>query len=181
MSKKKFYIILILFIIFLILKISQLISRKSRVVEASQYLSKIENQKKYTAFVTDVINGNTLKIKYTEETPENHKTEETVFMIGTNIPSATDKEKNYFNQAKLFTNRYLSGKNIEILLSENNSSNKNGLNVFVYHEGYLFNKILIETGNALYNPNQKFDRELMNLFHQAEKYSKKNNKGRWKK
>ena len=179
MSKKKFYIILILFIIFLILKISQLISRKNRVVEASQYLSLIENQKKYSAFVSEVINGNTIKIKYLDEIPKNHKSDETVYLIGTSIPSVTEKEKYYFNQAKIFTNKYLSGNKIEVMLSEDNNSNKNGLNVFIYHESYLFNKILIETGNALYNPNQKFDKDIMNLFHQAERYSKKNKIGRW--
>ena len=83
MRKRKFYSLLILFIFFLIVKTTQLIER-NKTVETIK-INKIEERenKKYSALVTKVIDGDTIKVKFLEPVPEELNIEETIFPFST--------------------------------------------------------------------------------------------------
>ena len=187
MRKRKFYSLLILFIFFLIVKTTQLIER-NKTVETIK-INKIEERenKKYSALVTKVIDGDTIKVKFLEPVPEELNIEETIRLIGINTPELNKHKsapKEYFAQeAADFTNKCLNGKIVEIKTDKvsNLRDKYNRLVAYVYHEGFLFNKIIIEEGYASYYPNFKFENENMYTFQKAERYAKDNKKGKWKK
>ena len=49
---------------------------------------------------------------------------------------------------------------------------------YVWNDNYLFNQILIESGNGFYYPEFEFNNKMMDTFYKAETYARKNSSTR---
>lgn len=145
---------------------------------------KQKTEYKYSAKCTRVIDGDTIEVIFTGENRYSNKKEKIRF-IGVNTPelnkNKSEEPEYWAENAAIFTKKYLEGRSIE--LSFDNISDKKDrydrLLCYIWSDGYLFNKILIETGNGRYYPDYKFNSERMNLFAQAEDYAINNRMGMW--
>lgn len=185
MKKSKFIALIILSAAFLITKTTQLINRNNNAEIVEEKLTQEEKNKTYDAIVTKVIDGDTIKIRFVGTIPEECSAEETIRLIGVNTPELNihkKKEKEYYaTEAADFTSKCLSGRSVKLRFDTVSSRRDKyqRLIAYVYHEDYLFNKILIEQGYGNYYPNFKFEDYYMNLFRGAEFYAKTNHKGKW--
>ncbi len=139
---------------------------------------------KYSAKCTRVIDGDTIEVVFTGENRYSQKKEKIRF-IGVNTPelniNKSEKPEYWADKAADFTKKYLEGHLIELSFDDisDKKDRYDRLLCYVWSDGYLFNKILIESGNGRYYPDFKFNSERMNLFAQAEDYAINNRMGMW--
>lgn len=139
---------------------------------------------KYTARCTRVIDGDTIEAVFTGDNRFSEKKEKIRF-VGVNTPELNINKKEgpeyWAKEAAAFTKKELEGHYIELSFDDvSDSKDKYGrLLCYVWIDNYLFNKILIESGNARYYPSYKFNSERMALFARAEDYAVNNRMGMW--
>lgn len=172
---KKYIIISILILIFILLKISQFSSIQRNF---SSY-----NEKKFAAKCIKVIDGDTIDISFLNEIPNDCKKNERIRLIGINTP---ELDKNgipeYFaKEAFYWTNGELLNQYIYIQFDPltDKRDKYSRLLCYVYVDKFCINRILIERGYAKFYDNYPFKSETMNQFLKAEKYAKINKLGMW--
>lgn len=139
----------------------------------------------YDAKIIEVIDGDTVKIRFSYDKPKQCTTEETVRLIGVNTP-----EMNYYSllepeyyaqEATDYTKQFL---NYSIMIEFDDVSSLrdkyNRLLGYIWIENYrLLNKELIEQGYGKYYSNFAFNSKRMTDFAQAEEKAKQNRNGMW--
>lgn len=161
----------------------------SKVSTNNKYFSNNEKKELETFYVdaicTKVIDGDTIEVEILNDKITSLNKKEKIRLIGVNTPELNIHKKEppeyYAQEAYIFTKSELEGKYIKLQF-DNISSIRDKykrLLCYVWIDDFLFNKILIETGYGKYYPNFKFNKEKMQLFEQAEKYSKINKIGIW--
>lgn len=146
---------------------------------------KSESYYKYSAKCIRVVDGDTIEVLFTGKNKYSDNKEKIRF-IGVNTPEMNknnNKKPEYWaKEATEFTRKELEGHNIELSFDDISSTKDkyDRLLCYVWIDDYLFNKILIESGNARYYSNFKFNNKYMKLFSQAEEYAKNNKMGMWK-
>lgn len=131
-----------------------------------------------------VVDGDTIEVAFIGENKLS-ETKEKIRFIGVNTPELNTnngkKAEYWAKEATAFTKKELEGKYIELSFDDV-SSKKDKYERFlcyVWIDDYLFNKILLESGNAYYYPNFKFNKKYMTLFEQAENYARNEKAGLW--
>ena len=187
---KKNKTILILLIIFSLLKVIQLTTNKEKIKEINSITTINNNQyisELYNAKVIKVMDGDTIEIQFLSNKPSFCQEKEKIRLIGINTPELNihnNKPSEYYaKEAAFFTKNELYNKNIQLEIDDTSQirDKYNRLIAYVWIDGFLFNKILVETGNAKYYPNFKFNQNRMKLFEKAQEYAKQNKKGIWSK
>lgn len=171
--------VLSLLFIYLILGISKYeIFKKPQKETDKVCLNKLE------ARCLRAIDGDTIEVIFIGEEKLSDKKEK-IRLIGINTPELNlnkNEEAEYWaEQAADFTKEELEGKNIELSFDDISAKkDKYGRYLcYVWIDGYLFNKILIESGNAYYYPDFNFNEKYMKLFEKAEQYARNEREGMW--
>jgi micrococcal nuclease len=133
------------------------------------------NDKTETAKVTRVVDGDTLVVNY-------KGAEEKVRLIGVDTPESVhpDASRNVEEGiiASNFTKDKLEGKEVELEFDVQERDQYGRLLAYVYIDGIMFNKTLLEEGYAqvaTYPPNVKYVEE----FTEIQRTARENNKGLW--
>lgn len=140
----------------------------------------------YEAKITAAVDGDTIKIQFTDAIPSGCSRVETVRLIGVNTPELFIQPPEYYAQeARDFVNRYWQ----QIVHIETDPDtafrDKYGrLLVYVYIDYYtnnmILNKKLIEEGYGYYYGVFTFNNQYMYEFKAAEDTARENKKGLWK-
>jgi endonuclease YncB( thermonuclease family) len=139
----------------------------------------------YHAVITAVVDGDTVKIRFTEAIPGECAGEERVRLIGVNTPELTTKPPEYFAQeARDYTNRFWRS---PVLIRFDEVSARRDvygrLLAYVYISNLsgdnLLNLMLIENGYGRYYGNFDFEPSFMRDFLSAEIKAKTNKRGLW--
>lgn len=135
----------------------------------------------YEAKVIAVIDGDTIKIRFSNSKPNGCNEVEVVRLIGVNTPELYNPPEYYANEARDFTNT-LWNNPISIELDPNFAQrDKYGrLLAYVYHNNLCWNEQIILEGYGYYYKYFNFDSQRMFIFNMAEDEAKKNKKGIWK-
>lgn len=135
----------------------------------------IQNGEKIFCKVVRVVDGDTFVIKYNGK-------DEKVRLIGVDTPESVhpDEKKNtgFGEQVSDFSKKMLSGKNIEIEFDVQQRDKYGRLLAYVYLDGQMYNKLLLEKGYAklaTYPPNVKY----VENFTVIQKQARQNNVGLW--
>ncbi|MEK7092529.1 MAG: thermonuclease family protein, partial [Patescibacteria group bacterium] len=124
-----------------------------------------------TAFVTRVIDGDTIEI-------ENGKK---VRYIGIDTPEVVDPRKPiecFGEKAKGRNQQLVENKTVELEIDVSETDKYGRLLRYVYIDGFMVNQLLVKEGfakSASYPPDIKYQ----HLFKQAETKARKNNAGLW--
>lgn len=128
-----------------------------------------------TAKVTRVVDGDTIVVDFNGK-------EERVRLIGVDTPESVhpDATKNveYGKVASEFTKSKLEGKEVKLEIDIQERDRYGRLLAYVYLDGKMFNKTLLEEGYAqiaTYPPNVKY----VDVFTELEKIARDNDKGLW--
>ena len=142
-------------------------------------------QTKYQAKCTRVIDGDTIEVLFVGSNRLSDKTEKIRF-IGVNTPEMNFKKKEepeyWAREATAFTKQELENRYIELQFDNiSEQQDRYGRYLcYVWNDNYLFNQILIESGNGFYYPEFEFNNKMMDTFYKAETYARKNEMGMWK-
>jgi micrococcal nuclease len=126
------------------------------------------------AYVYETIDGDTVKVKINNR-------EETIRMILVDTPETkhpSKPEQPFGKEASDFTKQILLNKNVDIELGIQERDKYGRLLAYIYIEGKMFNKMLIEKGLArvaVYPPNTKY----LDEFKKVEKKAKEQGIGIW--
>lgn len=138
----------------------------------------------HTARITAVVDGDTVKIQFTDAKPDECEWNEKVRLIGVDTPELYTKPPEYFAvEARDYVNQYYQK---DILFEFDTVSARRDrysrLLGYIYIDGspYSLNEELIEEGYGYYYDVFAFDRDRMIDFADAEKRAKQNKKGLWK-
>lgn len=139
----------------------------------------------YPAKITAVIDGDTVKIQFKNDRPENCEKNEIVRLIGVNTPELNlykDTEAEYFaEEAFLYTNRYYK-EEVNIQLDNISAMRDKYGRLLAYVwlcNSTLLNKNLIEDGYGRYYNIFLFNEKLMKEFSDAEILAIQEEKGIW--
>lgn len=134
--------------------------------------------------IISVIDGDTVKIQFTNNGTICHETE-TVRLVGVNCPELNlhkDAEPEpYAIEARDYTNQFYQS---EVIFYFDDVSDKRDkysrlLGYVLLDNGKMLNCELIMEGLGVYYSNFKFESKTMELFELAEENAKKNKKGMW--
>ena len=160
-----------------------LVGNKFNIFEKKTTLSPLPKTK-YQAKCTRVIDGDTIEVIFVGSNKLSEKKEKIRF-IGVNTPEMNFNKKEepeyWAKEATSFTKKELENRYIELQF-DNISENKDKYGrylCYVWNDNYLFNQILIESGNGFYYPNFEFNNKMMDTFQKAEIYAAKNKMGLW--
>lgn len=140
----------------------------------------------YKAQIIKVIDGDTVKVCFYNEKPENCQKEEIIRLIGVNTPELNlhnENDAQYFaKEAYEYTNKFWK-KDVYVFLDDVTGYRDKYSRLLSYiklTDGRILNKDLIENGYGYYYGNFKFNKKMMNEFLKAQEYAEKNKKGLWK-
>lgn len=149
-------------------------------------LSAVAAQELYSAKIVAVVDGDTVKVRFTE-IPYGCELRETVRLIGVNTPELNrnnDKEAEYFSVEALnfINNFYLSSVSIE-LDPINGLRDKYGrLLAYIWlPNGKCLNELLIKEGYGYFYDKYQFNMQRMIQFNNAQGFAIQNKNGLWKK
>lgn len=139
----------------------------------------------YSAKITAVIDGDTVKIQFKDDIPDNCTKNETVRLIGVNTPELNlhkDEAAEYFaEEAFLYTNRYYK-EEVNIQLDNVSAMRDKYGRLLAYIwlcNSTLLNKNLIEDGYGRYYNTFLFNEKYMKEFSEAELQAILAEKGIW--
>lgn len=133
-----------------------------------------EAKNRINAVVTRVIDGDTIEVNINGRI-------EKVRLIGVDTPETvhpTRGEEPYGREASNFTKSQLEGKSIELEFDVQERDRYGRLLAYVWLNGTLFNKTLVEQGYAqvaTFPPNVKY----VDIFTETQKQARENNRGLW--
>ncbi len=143
-----------------------------------------ETQSWYEARVTSVIDGDTIKIQFTDKIPDACERTERVRLIGVDTPELfTEPPEFLAEEARAFSNQYyLTNILIEFDPISARRDRYGRLLAYVYKDigAAPLNKRLIAEGYGYYYGVFAFDPINMSDFQAAESYARTNKKGIWK-
>jgi len=159
---------------------------KLQIINIEDYLNENNNYDKTQNLATNadstlytvvrVVDGDTFVINYNGE-------EEKVRLIGVDTPESVhpNKEKNteFGDEVSDFSKEMLLGKEVRLEFDVDERDQYNRLLAYVYLDGQMYNKILLEKGYAkiaTYPPNVKYVED----FTQIQKQARENKMGLWK-
>lgn len=149
-------------------------------------IDSLDSKPLYKAQITAVVDGDTVKVQFENEIPENCSTNETIRLIGINTPELNlnkNKEPEYYaEEAYQFTNKYWN-KKVYVQLDDVTGLRDKYSRLLAYiqlSDGKLLNELLLEEGYARYYDNFKFNKQRMDDFSKAEIKAKLSKKGLWK-
>jgi micrococcal nuclease len=138
----------------------------------------------YPAQITAVVDGDTVKIRFTGSVPPNCKQDETVRLIGVNTPELTANPPEYYaKEARDFTDKYWKadvGIAFDAVSAMRDKYGRLLAYVFVPGESAPLNLLLIGGGYGFYYGYFEFEKDKMRGFFNAEIIAKANKKGLWK-
>ena len=139
-------------------------------------------QQIYFANVVSVIDGDTIKVQFTNQVPNNCNKIESVRLIGVDTPELfTDPPQFFANEAKSFTNQ-LWQQQIEIEFDSISFTRDkyNRLLAHIFFNNQCWNEQLIFHGYGRYYDKFTFEEQKMTYYKNAEIFAKENKKGLWK-
>lgn len=144
-----------------------------------------DNFSLYPAKIVSVIDGDTVKVAFTDEIPHGCEETETVRLIGVNTPElnrCNDEEPEYYAlEAYMYTNCYYGG-SVFIELDDVSSLRDKYGRMLAYvwlASGTMLNKNLIEDGYGFFYGYFKFNSDYMDSFFLAEQNARQEKKGMW--
>lgn len=163
------------------LVIMLLVLDKFNVINIEDYINLEDENSVETATIAEesevirVVDGDTFVIKYNGK-------EEKVRLIGVDTPESVhpNEEKNtqFGEEVSNFSKKMLTGKKVAIELDVEHRDKYGRLLAYVYLDGQMYNKILLEKGYAkiaTYPPNVKYVEE----FTEIQKQARENKVGLW--
>ena len=174
---------LLLFSAFLFFSCSE--DSKSFINAAGLYNAYNVQSNIYDAKIIEVIDGDTLKIRFDYDKPKQCTTEETVRLIGVDTPEmnyySLQEPEYYAQEATDYTNQFL---NYKIMIEFDDVSSLRDkykrLLGYIWIENYrLLNKELISEGYGKYYSNFSFNSKRMSDFSEAQEKAIQNGKGMW--
>ncbi len=178
------YLYLFFFVFLLFLAATVNISCSQKENETDSKKSDI-SETLYPAKISAVIDGDTVKIQFKDDIPENCTKNETVRLIGVNTPELNlhkDEAAEYFaEEAFLYTNRYYK-EEVNIQLDNVSAMRDKYGRLLAYIwlcNSTLLNKNLIEDGYGRYYSTFQFNEKYMKEFSEAELQAILAEKGIW--
>lgn len=134
----------------------------------------------YEAIITAVIDGDTVKIRFTGGRPSGCAETERVRLIGVNTPELSEPVEYYAQEARNYTNQFWNNPIYIELDSVTGQRDKYGrLLAYIYVNNFCLNEQLILGGYGYYYDYFKFDSQMMYQFEHAERVAKKEKRGLW--
>lgn len=182
MKKPRISTLLITFIVFSYIGLGL---HKYKLFSIKNQISPTElTNEKYQARCLRVIDGDTIEVAFVGKNKYSNNKEKIRF-IGINTPelnkNKSEPAEYWAIEAANFTKNELENHYIELQFDNiSQQKDKYGrLLCYIYIDNFLFNKILLESGNARYYPDFEFNHNMMKLFEDAENYAISNNMGMW--
>lgn len=146
---------------------------------------KTDDEKLYSAKITAVVDGDTVKVQFEKEVPEDCSKKETIRLIGVNTPELNlykDEAAEYFaKEAYEYTNRYY--REVVNIQFDNVSALRDRYDRILAYvwlcNSTMLNKNLIEDGYGRYYNAFQFNENYMNEFLSAEIQAVQQKKGMW--
>lgn len=133
----------------------------------------------YPAEVTAVVDGDTVKIIFTDIIPDGCYEREIVRLIGVNTPEIS-KHEYYAFEARKYTDDCLYRQNVSIELDSLSRRDKYGrLLAYIWKNGYIFNDTLIRLGYGEYYSYFNFDPYYESVFSSSEQTAYSRKRGIW--
>ena len=158
-------------------------TEETQVVLQNASYPQIENSKLYPALCTDIADGDTIHVSFTDEIPLGCKKNSKVRFVGVNTPEmntgTTGIPDFYAKEATEFTKKTLLNKNI--LLEFDDVSEKKDtydrLLCYIWLDDVLINQVLIENGYGRYFDKYAFNSDRMKSFSKSSKTAKEKKAG----
>ena len=168
----------------------EILSEKVETVETLSSINngdypQIKDSKLYPALVTDVADGDTIHVTFTDEIPLGCYKNSKVRFVGVNTPEmnagTTGIPDFYAKEATEFTTKNLLNENIYLEFDDvsEKKDTYDRLLCYIWLDDVLYNQVLIEQGYGRYFDKYAFNSERMKIFSKASKTAKEKKAGMW--